>query len=123
MNIKLLTDAIYQRLDEHKAQEIVILDVRSLTSVTDTMFICTGTSGRHVKALAEYVTQCAKENGCRPIGVEGDSDSEWILIDLGDIVVHVMQAATREFYRLEKLWALSDPNHVTSNNAESSTGK
>jgi len=94
-----------QVLDDNKALDIQILDVRKLTSVTDFMIIATGRSSRHVKALADHVAVAVRTAGHDLLGIEGESAAEWILIDLGDAIVHVMQAQTRAFYQLEKLWA------------------
>lgn len=91
-------------LEELKAKDITTIDVRGKTSVTDFMVIASGTSSRHVKSLAENVLEKVKEQGVRPIGNEGIDGGEWALLDLGDAVVHVMQAATRQFYDLERLW-------------------
>lgn len=91
-------------LDDLKARDVTVIDVRDLTSVTDTMIICTGTSNRHVKALAHAVVDGCKEAGFRPLGIQGMDEAEWVLVDLGDAVVHVMQAQARAFYQLEKLW-------------------
>ena len=85
--------------------DVKVLDVAGLTSITDTMVICSGTSSRHVKSIAENVIEQAKKQGYTLLGVEGLSESEWVLVDLGDAVVHVMQAQTRTHYQLEKLWA------------------
>jgi ribosome-associated protein len=97
---KLVEDA----LDELKAKDVVRIDVKELTSVTDFMIIASGTSGRHVNSLADNVVEKSKEAGRRPLGVEGQDSGEWILVDLGDVVVHIMQPATRQFYDLERLW-------------------
>jgi len=91
-------------LEDLKAQNIVSIDVRDKTSVTDYMLIASGTSSRQVKALAEHVLEKFKEQGLRPLGSEGLDGGEWALLDMGDVLVHVMQAATREFYDLERLW-------------------
>ena len=91
-------------LEDVKAQDIVTIDVRGKTSVTDFMVIASGTSSRHVKSLANEVLDKVKENGVRPIGNEGLEGGEWALLDLGDVVVHVFQVATRQFYDLERLW-------------------
>jgi len=91
-------------LEELKAKDITTIDVRGKTSVTDFMVIASGTSSRHVKSLAENVLEKVKEQGVRPLGNEGLDGGEWALLDLGDVVVHVMQVATRQFYDLERLW-------------------
>lgn len=101
-----LATLVTTALDDLKGQQITVLDVRHLTSVTDTMVVASGRSDRHVRALADTVVeQCAKA-GVRPIGVEGEKSGEWVLVDLGDVVVHVMLPRVREFYNLEKLWDL-----------------
>ncbi|WP_312941540.1 ribosome silencing factor [Stutzerimonas balearica] len=91
-------------LEDLKGQDIVVIDVRGKTSVTDYMVIASGTSSRQVKALAENVLEKVKEQGVRPLGSEGLDGGEWALLDLGDVVVHVMQVPTRQFYDLERLW-------------------
>ena len=93
-------------LDDLKALEPVTLDVRELSSVTDYLLVASGTSSRHVKSLAENVLMKAKASGIRPLGVEGERTGDWVLVDFGDVVVHVMQPATRSFYDLERLWSV-----------------
>ena len=95
-------------LDERKAENITTIDVIGKTSFTDYMVIATGTSDRHIKALCNYVTVELKENGMIPRGIEGAQGSEWVLMDLGDVILHVMTAQTREFYQLEKLWSIEN---------------
>jgi ribosome-associated protein len=99
----LVTDA----LEDLKANEIRLLDVRHLTSVTDTMIIAGGRSDRHVRAIADAVLERVNEAGIKPLGVEGQDSGEWVLVDLADVVVHVMLPRVREFYNLEKLWDIS----------------
>lgn len=106
MNSEELTELVIDALEEIKARDIVRLDVRDMTTVTDFMVVASGTSNRHVKALADAVVEKSKEAGHRPQGVEGEDGSEWILIDLGDTLVHVMLPRIREFYNLEKLWSM-----------------
>ena len=93
-------------LDDLKAVEPVVLDVRSLSSVMDYLIVASGTSSRHVKSLADNVLMKAKDQGVRPLGVEGERAGEWVLVDFGDVVVHVMQPAERSFYDLERLWSV-----------------
>lgn len=98
---------IITQLEDMKAKEIVTIDVAGISDVTDTLIICTGTSKRHVRSIAEQTALASKNAGEVPLGVEGLEGSEWVLIDLGNIVVHVMQDETRQFYQLEKLWTES----------------
>jgi ribosome-associated protein len=91
-------------LEDLKAVNIRVLDVRGLTDVADTMIVASGTSDRHVRAIAENVVVKTKEAGRRPMGTEGRQDGEWVLIDLQDVLVHVMLPRVREFYALEQLW-------------------
>jgi len=106
MNSEQLSTLVVDALEEVKAKDITVLDVRDMTEVTDYMVVASGTSNRHVKALIENVTEKAKAAGHRPIGVEGEDGGEWVLLDLQDALVHVMQPKVREFYNLEKLWSL-----------------
>ncbi|MEY2863028.1 MAG: ribosome silencing factor [Pseudomonadota bacterium] len=96
--------AVRQALEDVKAQNIVEIDVRGITNMADTIIIASGTSTRHVKALADNVAEEAKKAGFRPIGVEGERDAEWILVDLGYVIVHTMLPTARSFYDLESLW-------------------
>ncbi|TQV68263.1 nicotinate-nucleotide adenylyltransferase [Exilibacterium tricleocarpae] len=105
-----LNQTIIDALEDVKGKDIVRLDVRELTDVMDTLVIASGTSNRHVKSLASNVVDEAKEKGFRPIGVEGLEAAEWVLVDFGDTVLHVMLPATRTFYELEKLWSMQ-PSH------------
>lgn len=107
MKSEALTDLVVDALDDVKAKDIVRLDVRDMTTVTDYMVVASGTSNRHVKALVEHVAEKAKEAGHRPVGIEGEEAGEWVLLDLRDTLVHVMLPKVREFYNLEKLWSIS----------------
>jgi len=107
MNSEQLSELVVEALEEVKGQDIVRLKVSDMTTVCDYMVVASGTSNRHVKALAEAVADKAKASGHRPTGIEGEDGSEWVLLDLGDILVHVMLPRVREFYNLEKLWSLS----------------
>ncbi|SMF20737.1 ribosome-associated protein [Alteromonadaceae bacterium Bs31] len=113
MLIKTIEDA----LDDLKGRDIQVIDVTTLSDVMDVLVIVTGTSNRHVKSLANNVVEDAKSRGDRPIGVEGMEGGEWVLVDFGDIVVHVMLETTRAFYELEKLWS-TEPStrHKSSEN-------
>ena len=104
-------------LEDLKARDVQVLDVRKLTSVTDYLLIASGTSDRHVKSMAENIVTNMREAGEKPLGIEGQDAGEWVLIDLNDVIVHVMQPRTRDFYKLEDLWALgSAPEQGTSAN-------
>lgn len=106
MNSKKLSELVVEALDDIKGEDIVVLDVHDMTTVTDYMIVASGTSNRHVQALVDNVAEKAKAAGVRPMGVEGEDGGEWVLLDLGDALVHVMQPKVREFYNLEKLWSL-----------------
>lgn len=92
-------------LDDLQAEGVQVLDVRELTDVTDYMVVATGRTGRHVRAITEKVVTSAKHRGAPPLGVEGEREGEWVLVDLCDVIVHVMQPDARELYQLEKLWS------------------
>lgn len=104
MQAEQIKDVAIGALEDLKADNINILDVKSRTSVTDFMVVASGTSSRHVKSLADNVVSEAKDKGAKPVGVEGGATSDWILVDLGSVVVHVMLPAARTFYDLERFW-------------------
>ena len=114
MNSKQLSDLVVDALEEVKAKDIVKLDVRQLTTVTDYMIVASGTSNRHVKALADAVAEKSRQAGHRPLGIEGENGSEWVLLDLQDALVHVMLPRVREFYNLEKLWSLGPASDMAA---------
>lgn len=114
MNSEQLSELVMDALDDVKAQDIVRLDVRDMTTVTDYMIVASGTSNRHVQALVENVAEKARTAGHKPIGVEGEEGGEWVLLDLQDALVHVMLPKVREFYNLEKLWSLGSPGGVAA---------
>lgn len=99
-----VVDVVLRAVDDMKAVNVVTLDVRGVTDVADAMVIASGNSDRHVKSIADRVVECAKKAGFRPMGVEGEREGEWVLVDLRDVIVHVMLPRVREFYRLESLW-------------------
>lgn len=103
-SVDALAAVVRAALEDIKGVDIRVLDVEALTALTSRMVFCTGTSARHVRSLADNVVKEARESGQRARGVEGLAQSEWILVDLGDVVVHVMQTQARAFYQLEKLW-------------------
>lgn len=100
-----LNKTIIDALDDLKGQQITTLDVTSLSDVMDTLIIVSGTSNRHVKSLADNVVETLKKSDIKPIGVEGADSAEWVLVDYGDTVVHLMLPHARQFYDLEKLWS------------------
>lgn len=103
-----LRSQVLDALDDLKAKDVKEIDVRGKTSITDILVIASGTSTRHVKSIADEVVKFAKRAGVMPLGVEGEREAEWVLVDLGDIVVHVMLPRIREFYGLERLWTVGD---------------
>jgi len=104
-----LVTLVEAAVDDIKGLDRKLIDVRELTTITDYMLVCTGTSNRHVKSIADNIIAKAKEAGFRPLGIEGLDAGEWVLVDLGDVVAHVMQAQARAFYQLEKLWDVPPP--------------
>ncbi|GBE08902.1 ribosomal silencing factor RsfS [bacterium BMS3Bbin11] len=97
-------DTAVAGLEEAKVQDIKVMDVRGLTDITDFMILATGTSSRHVNAIADKLVDYMKDHGHRPLGVEGQEEAEWVLVDLNDVITHIMQTDARVFYDLEKLW-------------------
>ena len=112
MQVEELLKMVQDVLEERKGQNITTLDVRGKTSFTDYMVIVTGTSDRHLRSLCDYIVEKVKEQGFRPLGIEGDLGSDWILLDLGDVIVHAMTAQAREYYQLEKLWSVDRPKEI-----------
>jgi ribosome-associated protein len=109
METEALKEIVIQTLDDMKAKDIVVMDVRKKTSITDIMVVASGTSDRHVKAIAETVAFKAKQAGETPLGAEGLQEGEWALVDLNGVVVHVMLPKVRDFYHLERLWSMDTP--------------
>ena len=104
--VERLQGVVAKALDDLKAKDVNEIDVRGRTSVADFIVVASGTSTRHVKSIADEVVRAAKQAGLPPLGVEGQREAEWVLVDLGDIIVHVMLPRTREFYGLERLWSV-----------------
>lgn len=107
-----LNQAIINALENLKGKEIVTLDVHELTDVTDTLIIASGTSSRHTRSLAENLVEETKKAGFRALGVEGLDAGDWVLVDYGDTIVHVMQQEARDYYELEKLWSMKPVNRL-----------
>ncbi len=120
MNSEQLTQLVVDALEDMKGVDIKVLDVHEKSSVTDIMVIVAGNSSRQVKSLANSVVEKAKAAGQQPLGVEGEQDSSWMLVDLGDVVIHVMLPETRDFYNLEKLWG-DDAPEAASPEADASS--
>ncbi len=114
MNSEQLSDLVVDALDDIKGVDIVKLDVRDMTTVTDYMVLASGTSSRHVQALVDNVAEKARDAGHKAIGVEGEDGGEWVLLDLQDTLVHVMLPKMREFYNLEKLWSLGPATELAA---------
>ncbi|SEM90193.1 ribosome-associated protein [Luteibacter sp. UNCMF331Sha3.1] len=110
-----LRKRVVAALEDLKAKDVREIDVRGKTSIADILFIASGTSARHVKSIADEVIKFAKEAGVMPLGVEGQTEAEWVLVDLGDIIVHVMMPRIREFYGLERLWTVGDDGVEAAN--------
>ena len=103
-----LLKVIHTAVGDLKAKDVTEINVRGKTSICDFMVVASGTSSRHVKSIADEVVRQAKQLDCQPLGVEGEREAEWVLVDLGDVVVHVMLPRVREFYALERLWTVGD---------------
>ena len=103
-----LLKQVHLALDEMKAKDAVEIDVRGKTSIADYLVVASGTSSRHVKSVADEVVRFAKKCGVMPLGVEGGDEAEWVLVDLGDVIVHVMLPRIREYYAIERLWTVGD---------------
>ena len=99
---------ITETMEDLKAEDVQTFDVRALTTMTDFMIIASGRTGRQVKAIADKLIEAAKTRQIKPLGVEGQQQAEWILIDFGDVIAHVMHPSTRDYYQLEKLWSVTD---------------
>ena len=113
-----LQETVTAALDDMKAVNVKVLDVRGLTDIADTMVIASGNSDRHVRSIADNVARKAKEAGYRPLGTEGARDGEWVLVDLTDILVHVMLPRVREFYGLESLWDAGEAHEPPADEAK-----
>jgi ribosome-associated protein len=113
--VQVLRQRVLDALDELKARDVREIDVRGKTSIADLLIIASGTSTRHVKSLADEVVKFVKRAGMLPLGVEGQQEAEWVLVDLGDIIVHVMLPRIREFYGLERLWTVGDHDSAAAN--------
>jgi ribosome-associated protein len=120
-----LLTQVHAAMEEIKARDVTEIDVRGKTSVTDYMVVASGTSTRHVKSIADEVVRFAKKTGVMPLGVEGEREAEWVLVDLGDVIVHVMLPRVREYYALERLWTVGDqpPEDVESDEIESDAAR
>ncbi len=112
MQAEKLLKIVLDELDERKGLQIITLDVRDKTSFTDYMVLVTGTSNRHLMSMCENVTAKVEENGVKPLGLEGDPSSDWVLLDIGDVIVQAMTAQARDFYQLEKLWSVDRPKEI-----------
>jgi len=115
LSVQALRQRVLDALDELKARDVREIDVRGKTSIADLLIIASGTSTRHVKSIADEVVKFVKRAGMLPLGVEGQQEAEWVLVDLGDVIVHVMLPRIREFYGLERLWTVGDHDSAAAN--------
>ena len=104
MRLEQLNEFLIDKVDDMKAQDIKTIDVQGKSSITDYMIVCTGTSKRHVASIAEHVAKESKLAGITPLGIDGEAEGEWVVLDMGTTIIHVMQEEQRELYQLEKLW-------------------
>ncbi|WP_159655339.1 ribosome silencing factor [Vibrio atypicus] len=104
MQLEELNEFLVDKVDDMKAENIKTIDVQGKSSITDYMIICTGTSKRHVSSIADHVARESKLAGIEPLGMEGENEGEWVVLDMGTTMIHVMQEEQRELYQLEKLW-------------------
>jgi ribosome-associated protein len=109
---KKISDQIVAILDENSAQDVIEIDIAGKSSVADFMIVASGRSNRHVSALADYVIQGLKEDGHRDLGIEGQDAADWVLIDAGDVILHLFRPEVRAFYNLEKIWSVPLPESV-----------
>jgi len=114
MNSDELQQFVCDTLEDIKAKDIEVIDIRKMTTMADYIVVASGTSGRHVSSVADRLVVAAKEAGTKPLGVEGKEGSEWVLVDLNDVIVHIMQPAVRDFYKLEDLWSMR-PTTIAEN--------
>lgn len=117
MNSKEVIEMAVTALEDMKGIDLAVIDIVGKSSIADAMIVVTGTSQRHVRSLAESVRQSAKEAGHPPLGIEGSDSSDWVLVDLGDVIVHVMTQEKRDFYSLEKLWSVGSDDPAAASNA------
>ena len=117
MQTDALAELVVSALEDLKGIDVRQIDVRGKTSITDVLVIATGTSERHLRSLADRVVERVKEEGVRPLGVEGERGSDWVLVDLGDVVMHVMSREKRDFYNLEKLWSIEPRDRAVDGSA------
>ena len=117
MNLEEMKQAVVDALEDVKATDISVLDVSKLTSIASYMIIASGSSNRHTKALADNVREKLKEKGAKVYGIEGEQEGEWVLVDLGDIIVHIMLPATRDYYNLEQLWGAAESRRQSAKTA------
>lgn len=113
-DIREIAEAFAQDLEDDKAEDILFIELEGKSSLADFMIIASGRSGRHVSALSDHLMKRAKELTGKPASVEGMPNADWVLIDTGDIIVHLFRAEVREFYNLEKIWAPDDSRHLSN---------